>query len=233
MAANVKLLAARRAYEFAPDEIRLTLLSTQIAQTLIRDRFGFAVAAIATPMPTFGPVTGTLPPGVIFNTGSYKTETGDLVPIRYLHFEATRIVIDIAGPSASIDNIYGELRKILDEFGRPNNSAVLGEPTRILDQTEVTWRPDFRLEALLREELLAVFREFGTPSAGSAIQPGIQAIWANEMETFQGANTSPDQFTLQLRAGSRPVDRILFSAAPLSTDRHLAYVERLDEALSP
>lgn len=232
MPTSVKLLAARRAYEFGPDDIRLTLLATQAAQALLRERFGFSVAAVGTPMPTFGTVTATLPPGVVFDTGSFTTEAGEIIPIRFLHFEATRVVIDLAGATESIDQVYSELRRTLNAFKAGDGAEVLGVPVRVLDLSELTWRPAFDPGALLKAELLNLFHEFGNPSPGLVPLPSIGAQWGSDTEPYQGAITTAGQFTLQVRAGSRPVDRILFSSAPLSTARHVAYIERLEDILT-
>ncbi len=172
MAENVKLLSARRAYEFGPDDIRLTILTTQTVQARLRERFAFTVAAVGTPIPTFGPVTGALPPGLVFNTGSYTTDSGHIIPIRFLHFEATRIVIDVAGTSEDVGHVYSELRRAIDELGPEDASKVLGEPTHIHDQSEITWRPAFDLASILRPELLAAFREFGHPEADFSVGCG-------------------------------------------------------------
>src|SRR5215467_7175347 len=96
------ILTARRSYEFTADAIRLSALSTMQVQAHVRASFSFQSSAVGTPMPTFGPIVGTTPPGVVFDWGTFTSEDGSLTPIRFIHFEPTRVVIDLSAHSSYI-----------------------------------------------------------------------------------------------------------------------------------
>ncbi len=138
MPEQVKVLASRRAYEFSPDSLRLTMLSVQVVQQQIQQLFGFQSVAIGSPIPTFGEVPATYPPGVVFNLGVWIHQEEHIVPIRFLHFEQNRIVIDIAGPTAAIDEIAERLFHFLSGLRSPDGSPVVGGPERILNYSEIT-----------------------------------------------------------------------------------------------
>ena len=69
MLEQVKILTSRRAYEFGADAIRLSTLSIQPIQQQIQQLFGFQSSTIGSPIPTFGAVPATYPPGIVFNLG--------------------------------------------------------------------------------------------------------------------------------------------------------------------
>ena len=96
MLEQVKLLASRRAYEFRPDDLRLSTLSIKPVQEQIQRLFQFQTAVMGSPMPTFGEVPATYPPGFVFNMGTWIAEDKQIIPIRLLHFEQRQIVIDVA-----------------------------------------------------------------------------------------------------------------------------------------
>src|SRR5579884_729070 len=105
MLEQVKLLASRRAYEFSPDALRLTTLSIELVQQQLRQLFSFQSSTVGSPIPTFGVVPASYPPGAVFNLGVWIYHEEQIVPIRFMHFEQNRIVIDVAGPSTAIDEI--------------------------------------------------------------------------------------------------------------------------------
>src|SRR5215204_4310238 len=113
---RVRILSARRAYEFGRDDLRLTMLSSLEIRQRIQQQFNFEVAQVATPVQTFGPVPTSLPPGLVFDVGSARLPEGpSVLPIRFIHFEALRIVIDAVGPSASIDLVFDQIKEIVSE----------------------------------------------------------------------------------------------------------------------
>src|SRR5437764_371982 len=106
MLEQVKIITGRRAYEFRPDDLRLSLLSTKIVQEQIQQLFQFQTSAMGTPAPMFGDVPVTYPPGFVFDVGVWLSPDEQLVPIQFLHFEQRRIVIDVAGSSIAIPHIF-------------------------------------------------------------------------------------------------------------------------------
>jgi hypothetical protein len=71
--------------------------------------FGFEYGAVAQPTETFREVPSTIPPGLVFYYGLASIPQDSVTPIRFIHIEPERIVIDIAGPSAVADRIFGLL----------------------------------------------------------------------------------------------------------------------------
>src|SRR5713226_7710191 len=128
MLEQVKILTSRRAYEFSADAIRLTMLSIQPVQQQIKQLFDFQSAIIGSPMPTFGAVPATYPPGLVFNLGVWIHQEEHIVPIRFLHFEQNRIIIDVAGPTTAIDGIADRLFHFLSGIQAADGSPIVGEP---------------------------------------------------------------------------------------------------------
>ena len=79
--------------------------------------FGFNSAQIAAPMKTFAEPIRMFPPGLVFDLGQWEGADGALLPIRFLHIDARRVVIDLAGRrSADIDIVFEQMRRALDDF---------------------------------------------------------------------------------------------------------------------
>src|SRR5947209_3127631 len=110
MLEQIKLLSSRRAYEFRPDDLRLSVLSVKPVQEQITQLFQFQTSIMGTPMATFGDVPVTYPPGFVFDMGVWISQNKQVIPIRFLHFEQRRIVIDVAGPSFAITAIFDQLQ---------------------------------------------------------------------------------------------------------------------------
>src|SRR5258708_3755498 len=102
MPEQIAVLTSRRAYEFAADQLRLTILSTQPVYSQMQQAFQFQAVQVGTPQETFGPVPQTSPPGLVFGLGAAVSPEGQVIPIRALVFEPRRIVLDVAGPSQSV-----------------------------------------------------------------------------------------------------------------------------------
>jgi len=237
MLEQMKLLSARRAYEFHADDIRLTLLSTGPIQGLIKQSFQFQTAAIGTPIETFGPVLPTMPPGLAFELGIWASSEGVLVPIRFMHIDPRRIVIDVAGPSSAIDSIFQRLRDLLAQVQTPDGSPLLGEPERVLDYSDISARFSYPLDVLFLPRLRNLFARVmnideNTPSL--VLAPTLYMPTHPVDEESAGAVNSPDSRMLQLalRKGTRPAERIYFSGAPLDSEAHLAYLTELDAILT-
>src|SRR5579859_6297594 len=128
MLEQVKILTGRRAYEFSADAIRLSTLSIQAVYQQIQRLFDFQSAIIGSPMPTFGEVPATYPPGIVFNLGAWIHQEQHIVPIRFIHFEQKRIVIDVAGSTSAIEGIADRLFQFLSGLQAADGSPVVGEP---------------------------------------------------------------------------------------------------------
>lgn len=234
MVDNVKLLSARRSYEFPPDELRLTALSVQEVLEAIRDTFRFHIAEIATPQATFGPVLATLPPGIVFNFGHITVKDDELVFIRYLHFEPQRIVIDVAGPSSAIDAIYERILLLANKHRAPDGSLVIGQVKGIIDRSDISARFSFELAAMLAPRLHQLFIKHmpRTLTRNDVLLPTLVAGSCHAMQEYQGQSANPFAFNLDMRGGHSPDSKIYYSAAPLDTDAHIAYLHDLEVILS-
>ena len=157
MLKQVKLLSSRRAYEFRPDDLRLSVLSIKPMQEQITQLFQFQIATMGTPMATFGEVPATYPPGFVFDMGAWISEEKQVIPIRFLHFEQRRIVIDVAGPSSAITAIFERLRHFLSQLQTSDGSPAVGEPERVLDQTIISAQFPFPLDVMIAPPLRKLF----------------------------------------------------------------------------
>lgn len=237
MVTNVKLLSARRAYEFRSNDLRLTVLTIPAVQSAIQQRFNFQQAEIAKPPVTFGLVPDSFPPGLAFSLGVVEAGEKPGTFIRYLFVEPLRIVLDLAGPSSAIDIAFSQLRDLLADTRAPDGHPVLGEPARALERTDISAHFDFPLAAVLSPRLRALVKNtLGVSEArsSSVLIPNLSIGTLSRDSTYPGTSPlpEPDAFQLQLRSGYPPDSGEYFSSAPLDTDRHLAYLEELDAALA-
>ncbi len=235
---QVKLLAARRAYEFSPDDLRLTVFTLKPVQDAIQQSLHFQLATVGSPLPTFGEVPATLPPGVVFNWGLWPSEDEVLIPIRFLHIEQRRIVIDVAGPSSTLAPIFEHVRRIVAEIPVAHDSPVIGEPERIRDYSEISAKFSWSLDAIFAPKVRKLLAHAaGIPSNQREMlaAPSLYMRPQSVQEEAQGAVTIADSQVLQLaaRKGTLPDEHMYFSGAPLDSDAHLAYLKELDAILAP
>lgn len=231
MLKQVKLLASRRAYEFRPDDLRLSTLSIKPVQEQLQRLFQFQTAVMGSPMPTFGEVPATYPPGFVFNMGIWISEDKQIIPIRLLHFEQRRIVIDVAGPSSTITAIYEHLRHFLSELQAPDGSPIVGEPERALDHTVVSAKFSFSMDAVFAPPLRKLFtRVLNANSEDLALLSTIvtQKHPAGEEITRLANPEESYALTLGPRIGTRPEEHIYLSSAPLDSEAHLSYLNELE-----
>jgi hypothetical protein len=237
MLEQVKIITSRRAYEFGPDSIRLSTLSIQPIQQQIQQLFGFQSSSIGTPMTTFGTVPLTFPPGIVFNLGVWIHQEKDIVPIRFIHFEQNRIVIDVAGPSGPIAGIAERLFHFLSGLQAADGSPVVGEPERVLDYSEITAQFPFQVDNMLSkpfQKLLGKTMNVGSDNTSRTMLPTIvvQAFPTDEVLPSVPDANDPHAFTFALRSGTRLDQHIYRSGAPLNSETHLTYLNELAVALT-
>jgi hypothetical protein len=222
MPENVLILSSSRAYEFPPDGVRLTAICTDPVLAAVKSAFAFNVAVIGGPMPTFGPVPQTLPPGAVFNFGLVES-AGGVVPIRYLHVEAARLVVDVAGPSATIDVIRSSLLEVL--AGVPVTAAgAMVEPIGVRDKSTIVTTLEVPPHALFPTPVLAAI---GPGDYSPTLAWHAAPIDAPLEVELEGA----EAWALQLRAGVPPSAQRYFSAAPVTSDEHLDFLTRLEQSV--
>jgi hypothetical protein len=230
MLENITFLTGRRSHEFSADGLRLSTLSIKPIQEAIQELFQFQSFAIGTPISTFGEVPLTFPPGVVFNTGVWKSPENKYVAIRFFHFEAQRIVIDVAGSSAALTPIFDQLYRVLSQIETLDGSPLVGKPQAVLDYSEISATFPFSLEVLIpqpiREALAGVTK-------GPVLLPTLIVQSASGEQVLAGTAVHGDNhaFTFAPRAGSRPEDHIYFSGAPLDSETHLEYLKNLEASL--
>jgi hypothetical protein len=234
MPADIKILSARRAYEFRPDDLRLTMLTMPELVNRVQQEFSFNSAEVRTPIPTFGEVPATMPPGLVFNYGMVQMDKARTVPIRLLHFEPRRVVIDLAGPSAAVGQVYNNLRALFSESRAPDGAAIMGEPTHTRDYSELSLVLPFPSKFLLASRLGEWLE-----SSESRPQDGDLVLVVDLQVSLQPASAEYEgralldhrPYYLAVRAGSRPSDRHYFSSGPMDTDTHIAWVARIETLL--
>jgi hypothetical protein len=236
MLEQVKLLSSRRAYEFRPDDLRLSALSVKPVQEQITQLFQFQMSVMGTPTATFGDVPATYPPGFVFDMGVWISQNKQVIPIRFLHFEQRRIVIDVAGPSFAITAIFDQLRHFLSELQAPDGSPIVGEPERVLDQTVISAQFPSPLEAMFAPPLRKLFARVIGTNAGNEEFALIPSFVIQKHLTEQAIEkvASPEDsnaITFGPRAGTRPEEHIYLSSAPLDSEEHLSYLNELEATL--
>lgn len=236
MAEDLRLITSRRSYEFATDDLRLSLLCLPQAQERIVQAFAFQAAVLATPQQTFGPVLATVPPGFVLNVGVWQGPDGAAVPIRLIHFEPVRIVIDVAGPSSAIDSIFDTLRTLVGDLTASDGSPAIGEVKRVLDYSEYSGRFPFDLDDLFAPQVRDLLRDAAGSSernnGATAVVPSISMLAHRPDEEFTGMSADSRVLTVTLRAGTRPEERVGFSGAPLDSEAHRGYIARIGEVLA-
>ncbi len=238
MADDIKLLGSRRAYEFRMDDLRLSLLCLPDVRAQIQQMFSFEGAVIGSPQETFGPVPITLPPGLAFNIGVSEIPGAPAVPIRFLHFEQERIVIDVAGPSSSIDAIFERIQAALGYLTTSEGTPAIGPVERVVDYSEFSGRFAFSLVNLFRPEIQDLFIRATLSEEeqkqGWAVLPTVTFSINREGAEYTGVGGTPGSRLLQLaaRAGTLPEDNIGFSAAPLDSESHRQYLSELEAMLT-
>jgi hypothetical protein len=236
MLQQVKLLSSRRAYEFRPDDLRLSALSIKPMQQQITQLFQFQMAVMGTPMATFGEVPATYPPGFVFDMGMWISQEQQVIPIRFLHFEQRRIVVDVAGPSSAITAIFERLQHFLSQLRASDGSPVVGSPERVLDHTVISAQFPFPLEAMIAPPLRKLFAGvMGTNTdSGEIALLSTFVLQKHPTEQTIAEVASPEEsntITFVPRAGTRPEEHIYLSSAPLDSEAHLSYLNELEASV--
>jgi hypothetical protein len=231
MLEDVKFLTGRRAYEFRPDDLRLSTISIKPVQDAIQALFSFQSSTIGTPMATFGEVPLTFPPGIVFNTGVWKSSENKFASIRFLHFEQRRVVIDVAGSSDVLTSIYEQLQLLLTRIQTADGSPLIGNPERVLEYSEISAQFPFSLDVIISQPLRKLLSRISKEA--TLIPTLITKSFSLEQELTGTAQFSDSHaFTLAPRAGTRLKDHIYFSGAPLDSEAHLNYLNDLAAVLA-
>ncbi len=233
---QTKIISARRAYEFHPDDVRLSMLSLAAVRQAIQQSFSFEVAQIATPMQTFGPILNTIPPGLVFDFGNTQTPEGDPTPLRFLHIEPSRLVIDVAGPSSAIDFTFEHLWNVLSEVESPDGSPLIGEPHRIRDYSEISTKLKLDPEELFGNRWLTLAQKAFGGEDKKVIPLGVRFQAIEPGNVVKPAEIGHINFArgnlIEIRTETNPENGVYLSGAEVPTDQHLAWLESLERELS-
>lgn len=236
---NVKVLTARIGYEFTLDDLRLSMLCTNAIMQQIADTFKFRAFGVATPQATFGPVPNALPAGAVFQLGTWAIpDNSQTVPIRFLNIELQRIVIDVAGPSSALSAIYQRLHEVVSSVTAPDGSPIIGKPVRTLHFSELSITLPIALDSILAPEVRALLTQYlpiGRDDDNASLAPSFQVRRISDLSPFSGSLEAGDGYTLTLspRASISPDQRVVYSGAPLETERHIRFINELVALLSP
>lgn len=236
MIESISLFGSRRAYEFLPDDLRLTVLSAIQVYEAIRTAFAFQAMGIGTPPPTFGEVPQTVPPGLVFQTGMMTTGEGAIVPIRALHIEPRRIVIEVVAPTLAIDPVFARLCEVVNQIQVVDGIRAIGTPQSTRDYSTLSAHIPAAPGATLSPRLVDVLRRSLPESEGPddlTLVPTIYVQWRRRNEPFGGPIGPEGGATeLALRVGTTPDQHIYFSGAFLDSEHHEQYLSELAAALS-
>lgn len=235
MPEQIKIITSRRSYEFGADAVRLSMLSIQQIQQQIQQMFSFQSTGIGAPVATFGTVPSTFPPGLVFDIGVWIHQEESIVPIRFIHFEQNRVVIDVAGPTAAIDGIAERLFHFLSGLQAPDGSPVVGEPHKIYNYSEITAQFSRPLESIFSKPFQKLLNKtFDEDKDLKVVIPtlALQALSKDQIVAAVPGANDPFAFTLALRSGTRPDEHIYFSGAPIDSERHLSYLHELESVFN-
>jgi hypothetical protein len=228
---DVSVISSRRSYEFAQDDIRLTLLCSQPVVAFIKQSFKFELGNVASPMETFGPIAPTIPSGLVFNYGiSFEPEESGTA-IRLLHFEQRRIVIDVVGPSSAIEPTFSRLRTILEDLRTPERHPAIVEPVSVRDHSEIRATLDFDPEQLVPSTVMSAAADILDASVHRIVP--VLTLRVSDSDEYAGGGVPITQTcTLDIRAGTSVTDRIYYCSAPVDSDRHLRFLSKVESSLS-
>jgi hypothetical protein len=230
---DLSVISARRSYEFAQDAIRLTLLSSQPVVAFIKQMFQFEVGSVGTPMETFGPMASTIPPGLFFDYGISPVPEGNGTAIRYLHFEQRRIVIDVAGPTSTLDSTFSTLCQNLADLRTSEGYPAIGEPVETRDYSEIRLAMDLDPRQLVPSTILdEAEKTFGREATDRLLMPVLTLRMQADGEYLGGSVPIVDTYTLDIRAGTSVADRIYYSAGPMDSESHINFLAKIEKVLS-
>lgn len=231
---DIKLIAARKSLEFPVDGLRLTAISTPDTLDAIRNLFRLQWVQIAQPMETFGLVAPVIPPGVVFNSGSWTDPIHGSVFVRFLHIEQTRIVRDIVGPSDVLVGLGEAVVKTIRDVARVfDDGPALTDPETALHYSEMTIQLPAPLSMILPLSLRQLWSQSIPDEANQLLSTALYTDRHIPDAPYGGDRlASPIKsqgYRLSLRKGINPAAHVYFSGAPLDTDVHRAYLMKVYE----
>jgi len=155
------------------------------------------------------------------------------VPIRLLHLEPARVVIDVAYSSDVIEPIFQRLREVARQFQAPDGGpSIEGEPQHVRDHSELTFRvaanPLLWLSTAPWQQLV------GPLDVDERIIATVALAKVNSRSPLVPISAgAPTVASVELRQGTAPDDGVFYSAAPLRTAEHEAGLRAIIATLLP
>ncbi|MBX5477266.1 MAG: hypothetical protein IRZ18_09125 [Clostridia bacterium] len=199
--------------------------------------FQFTSITLDTPAATFGPVDRTMPPGFVGNNGMLRAGDRRVVPVRFLHVEPTRVVVDVAGSSAQAERVLQRFREVVDDFLSGDGARPLGEVAGTKDFSILSVELGADLEALIHPAAREVLRLLaGASGPDDEWVPMVGGYIVSAGKEFAGEPAGPRGLSsvgarLTLRRAARRLDRLYYSEAALSSERHLELLNQLEQIL--
>lgn len=188
------------------------------------------------------PATGNLL-GINFNNGLYVTESGREISIENLTIESRKINIQVESSSESADAFYDIVKKYLFNLAEITQEDFL-VPVVAVDETELISELQFFPHDLFSKLLYEQISDNLLTKASNEIanaRLGTAAIsFALDYDPIDFAlvsdnrlNITRKEFGIQVAAGYGVEDRVYASKAPLSTEKHIQFLEDLERILKP
>ncbi len=230
MKGDVRVLAARRFYNFTGDAIQVAAFALSDIQQLFRSAFEFQTPPLQGAVAQGG-VIQVGGPAFTFQSGRFSTKAGP-IPIRYISFEPSRLTVDIIGPTAAIEALYRTIREVLDPLTVGGSPVIVGEAARFEDVSELTVQLDIDLVNLVDPRAYEIAEKRLPRDSGQSLAMTLRLEVVNPNEAYPGGGGVAQQHLLQVRAGTRPADRVVFTLAPLGTEAHTDYLRDLERAVA-
>lgn len=228
-------MSASRSYEYAVDDLRLTLLSHGNVVEHLRGVFSFEQAEITRPPETYGPVLVTSPPGLLLGGGLVPGLGERIGTIRMITVDARRLVIEVAGPSSEIALVFDHLMESLSEVEASDGGKAFGTPVSTQEHSELSFWSASLLEGMIAPEISEVLKKYGLPRDDDHAMnfiPSLRAKFQERHLEYFANPTDMNAFSIDMRSGDTFDRGLLYSAAPLDSDTHLAMLDEIEQALA-
>jgi hypothetical protein len=229
MKGEVRVLAARRFYEFTGDAIQVAAFALSDVQQPFRSAFEFQTPPLQGAVAQGGAIQVGVP-AFTFQSGRFSTKAGP-IPIRYISFEPSRLTIDIIGPTAAIEALYQMIREVLKPLKVGGSPVIAADAARFEDVSELTVQLDIDLVKLIDPRAYEIAENRLPRGSGQSLAMTLRLEIVNPDEAYPGGGGVAQQHLLQVRAGTRPADRVVFTLAPLGTEAHINYLRDLERAV--
>lgn len=224
---KVRILNATRIYEFEPDAIALSIISTDRVGRVLSSALGIPSDAAV----TLGSPISTELGGVIFQQGSITDHEQTIVVRRLLIQPRLLSITVVESSSRSTDTVLHVIRNALSSVKTSTNRPIIGDYKSIRDHSELTAHLDFPSNAPFSTEFM---RAVTLPDVKPEWAWGLTAVAIANEQPYPG-DPQPNLLTpwwhLSPRQGTKLEDRIYYSAAPLDTEAHEQLLAQVENSL--